>query len=106
MDEPTDIRQVKIPTVALGLILSVAAIVGTVTWSSARLVARIDHLEATVSSIESSMDMQAFARVVDVTEDLDEVWAEVDGINTALNDVMDSVGVLLMQDEQSYWGAD
>jgi hypothetical protein len=34
---------------------------------------------------------------------LDEVWAEVDGINTALNDVMDSVGVLLMQDEQSYW---
>ena len=103
MAEPTDIRQVKIPTVALGLILSVAAIVGTVTWSSARLVARIDHLEATVSSIESSMDMQAFARVVDVTEDLDEVWAEVDGINTALNDVMDSVGVLLMQDEQSYW---
>ena len=103
MDEPTDIRQVKIPTVALGLILSVAAIVGTVTWSSARLVARIDHLEATVSSIESSMDMQAFARVVDVTEDLDEVWAEVDGINTALADVMDSVGVLLMRDEQSYW---
>jgi hypothetical protein len=49
------------------------------------------------------MDMQAFARVVDVTEDLDEVWAEVDGINTTLNDVMDSVGVLLMQDEQSYW---
>ena len=103
MAEPTDIRQVKIPTVALGLILSVAAIVGTVTWSSARLVARIDQLEATVSSIESSMDMQAFARVVDVTEDLDEVWAEVDGINTALNDVMDSVGVLLMRDEQSYW---
>ena len=103
MTEPTDIRQVKIPTVALGLILSVAAIVGTVTWSSARLVARIDHLEATVSSIESSMDMQAFARVVDVTEDLDEVWAEVDGINTALNDVMDSVGVLLMRDEQLYW---
>jgi hypothetical protein len=103
MTEPTDIRQVKIPTVALGLILSVAAIVGTVTWSSARLVARIDHLEATVSSIESSMDMQAFARVVDVTEDLDEVWAEVGGINTTLNDVMDSVGVLLMQDEQSFW---
>ena len=103
MEQPSDIRQVKIPTVALGLILSVAAIVGTVTWSSARLVARIDHLEATVSSIESSMDMQAFARVVDVTEDLDEVWAEVDGINTTLNDVMDSVGVLLMRDEQSYW---
>jgi hypothetical protein len=49
------------------------------------------------------MDMQSFARVVDVTEDLDEVWAEVDRVNTALADVMDSVGVLLMQDEQSYW---
>ena len=48
MTEPTDIRQVRIPTVAVGLMLSVAVIVGTVTWSSARLVARIDHLEATV----------------------------------------------------------
>jgi hypothetical protein len=103
MTDTTDIRQVRIPTVAVGLMLSVAVIVGTVTWSSARLVARIDHLEATVSSIESSMDMQAFARVVDVTEDLDEVWAEVDGINTTLDGVMDSVGVLLMQNEQSFW---
>jgi hypothetical protein len=60
-------------------------------------------LEATVSSIESTMDMQSFARVVDVSEDLEEVWAEVDAINTTLNDVMDSVGVLLMRDEQSYW---
>ena len=103
MTEPTDIRQVKIPTVAVGLIMSVAVIVGAVTWSSARLVARIDHLEATVASIEDTMDMQSFARIEDVSEDLDEVWAEVDGINTTLNDVMDSVGVLLMQDEQSYW---
>ena len=103
MEQPTDIRQVKIPTVALGLILSVAAIVGTVTWSSARLVARIDHLEATVASIEDAMDMQSFARVEDVSEDLGEVWAAVDGINTTLDDVMDSVGVLLMQDEQSHW---
>ena len=64
MDQPSDIRQVRIPTVALGLVLSVAAIVGTVTWSSARLVARIDHLEATVSSIEETMDMNGYARSV------------------------------------------
>ena len=62
MEQPSDIRQIRIPTVALGLILSVAAIVGTVTWSSARLVARIDHLEATVSSIEETMDMNGYAR--------------------------------------------
>ena len=103
MDQPSDIRQVRIPTVALGLILSVAAIVGTVTWSSARLVARIDHLEATVASIEDTMDMQSFARVADVSEDFGDVWAEVDGINTTLDGVMDSVGVLLMQNEQSFW---
>ena len=103
MDQPSDIRQVRIPTVALGLILSVAAIVGTVTWSSARLVARIDHLEATVASIEQTMDMQSFARVEDVSEDLEDIWAEVDGINTTLDGVMDSVGLLLMQNEQSFW---
>ena len=103
MEQPTDIRQVKIPTVAGGLIMSVAVIVGAVTWSSARLVARIDHLEATVASTEDTMDMQSFARVVDLSEDLEEVWAEVDGINTTLDGVMDSVGVLLMQNEQSFW---
>jgi len=103
MDQPTDIRQVRIPTVAVGLMLSVAVIVGTVTWSSARLVARIDHLEATVSSIEQTMDMQSFARVADVSEDVGDLWAEVDGINTTLDGVMDSVGVLLMQNEQSFW---
>jgi ACT domain-containing protein len=103
MTEPTDIRQVRIPTVAVGLMLSVAVIVGTVTWSSARLVARIDHLEATVSSIEQTMDMQSFARVEDVSEDLEDLWTEVDGINTTLDGVMDSVGVLLMQNEQSFW---
>ena len=32
MDQPSDIRQVKIPTVAVGLIMSVAVIVGAVTW--------------------------------------------------------------------------
>ena len=103
MTEPTDIRQVRIPPVAVGLIMSVAVIVGAVTWSSARLVARIDHLEATVASIEDTMDMQSFARVADVSEDVGDLWAEVDGINTNLDGVMDSVGVLLMQNEQSFW---
>ena len=55
MDAPSDIRQVRVPTVAVGLVLSVAAIVGTVTWNSARLVSRIDQLEATVESIEESI---------------------------------------------------
>ena len=87
MTEPTDIRQVRIPTVALGLILSVAAIVGTVTWSSARLVARIDHLEATVSSIEQTMDMNAYARTVD----LEDLQITVNSLSVAMQDLGDII---------------
>ena len=87
MTEPTDIRKVRIPTVALGLILSVAAIVGTVTWSSARLVARIDHLEATVSSIEQAMDMNAYARSID----LEDLQITVNALGIALDDLGDMI---------------
>ena len=87
MTEPTDIRQVRIPTVAVGLMLSVAAIVGTVTWSSARLVARIDHLEATVSSIEQTMDMNAYARSVD----LEDLQVTVNYLSVALDDLGDMI---------------
>ena len=87
MTDTTDIRQVRIPTVALGLILSVAAIVGTVTWSSARLVARIDHLEATVSSIEQTMDMNAYARTVD----LEDLQVTVDSLSVAMQDLGDMI---------------
>ena len=87
MDAPSDIRQVRIPTVALGLILSVAAIVGTVTWSSARLVARIDHLEATVSYIEQTMDMNAYAR----SADLEDLQVTVDSLSVAMQDLGDMI---------------
>ena len=87
MDQPSDIRQVRVPTVAVGLVLSVAAIVGTVTWSSARLVARIDHLEATVSSIEQTMDMNAYARTVD----LEDLQVTVDSLSVAMQDLGDMI---------------
>ena len=87
MEQPSDIRQIRIPTVALGLILSVAAIVGTVTWSSARLVARIDHLEATVSSIEQTMDMNAYARTVD----LEDLQVTVNSLSVAMQDLGDMI---------------
>ena len=87
MDQPSDIRQIRIPTVALGLILSVAAIVGTVTWSSARLVARIDHLEATVSSIEYTMDMNAYAR----SADLEDLQDTVNSLSVAMQTLGDAI---------------
>ena len=85
MTEPTDIRQVRVPTVAVGLVLSVAAIVGTVTWSSARLVARIDQLEVAVSSIEAAMDMSAYAR----SNDLEDLQITVNALGVALDDLRD-----------------
>ena len=87
MNTPTDIRQVRVPTVAVGLVLSVAAIVGTVTWSSARLVARIDHLEATVSSIEETMDMNSYARATD----LEDLQITVNSLSVALQEIGDMI---------------
>ena len=68
MDQPTDIRQISISRVTLGLILSVAMIAAVITWNSARLVARIDQLEAAVESIEDSMDLNGYARSTHVDE--------------------------------------
>ena len=68
MTQPTDIRQISISRVTLGLILSVAMIAAVITWNSARLVARIDQLEAAVESIEDSMDLNGYARSVHVDE--------------------------------------
>ena len=42
----------------------------------------------------------------DVTEDLDHLHQRIDGLNDDLNGVMDSVGFLLMEDEQSFWPDD
>ncbi len=113
MNEPTDIRQVKIPTIAVGLILSVAVIAGTITWSSARTVSRIDRLEESVESIEDSMDMHAYARVEDVSEDIrdletrlaamEDLCSRVDAMEELVAGVASSVSALLMQDEQSFW---
>ena len=87
MEQPTDIRQISISRVTLGLILSVAMIAAVITWNSARLVARIDQLEAAVESIEDSMDFNGYARSTHV----DELAVRVD-------DLTGSVAYLLERD--------
>ena len=104
-DLPTDIRQVSVSRVTLGLVLSVATIAFSIAWSSSRLVSRLDAVEATVDAIQDSMDMRPFARVEDVTEDIEHIWAEMDDLSDELAGVKDSVGYLLMGDEQSFWEA-
>ena len=105
-DLPSDIRQVSVNRVTLGIIISTAVLAGSISWSSSRLVSRLDAVEATVEEIMDSMDMRPFARVEDVSEDIEDIWAELDDLNDGLDGVMDSVGLLLMSDEQSYWEAD
>lgn len=41
-----------------------------------------------------------------MTEDIEDLWAELDDLNDELDGVMDSVGFLLMEDEQSFWTDD
>ena len=86
-DLPTDIRQISISRVTLRLILSVAMIAAVITWNSARLVARIDQLEAAVESIEDSMDLNGYARSV-----------HVDELAIRVGELTDSVGYLLERD--------
>jgi hypothetical protein len=105
-DLPTDIRQVSVNRVTLGIILSTAVLAGSISWSSSRLVSRLDAVEATVEEIMDSMAMASFARVEDVTEDIEDIWAELDNLSDDLDGMMDSVGFLLMEDEQSFWPDD
>ena len=67
-DVVTDLKQFSLSRVTLGLILSVAMIAAVITWNSARLVARIDQLEAAVESIEDSMDFNGYARSTDLDQ--------------------------------------
>ena len=86
-DVVTDLKQFSLSRVTLGLILSVAMIAAVITWNSARLVARIDQLEAAVESIEDNMDFNGYARSAVV----EELAVRVDYLS-------DSVGYLLERD--------
>ena len=55
-----------------------------------------------VEAIQESMDLQSYARV----EDLNHLHQRIEGLTDDLEGVMDSVGVLLMEDEQLYWSDD
>ena len=48
------------------------------------------------------MDLQSYARV----EDLNHLHQRIEELTGDLDGVMDSVGVLLMEDEQSFWADD
>lgn len=107
-DLPTDIRQVSVNRVTIGVILSSALLAGSISWSASRLVSRLDAVEASVAAIQESMDLQSYARVEDVAEDLDDLWLEVDTLGHRLEELTDSVSFLLMVEDRGLpkWAAD
>tara|TARA_R110002072_G_C7811990_1_gene522568 strand:+ start:554 stop:883 length:330 start_codon:yes stop_codon:yes gene_type:complete len=107
-DLPTDIRQVSVNRVTIGVILSSALLAGSISWSASRLVSRLDAVEASVAAIQESMDLQSYARVEDVAEDLDDLWLEVDTLGDRLEELTDSVSFLLMVEDRGLpkWAAD
>ena len=101
-DVPSDIRQVSVNRVTIGVIISTALLAGSISWSSSRLVSRLDAVEATVEAIQDSMDLQSYARV----EDIDHLHQQIDDLTDDVEGLQDSVSYLLMGDEQSWWTDD
>ena len=67
-DVVTDLKQVKISRITLGLILSVAVTSGVVVWNAAQVAGRIDYLEKTVTVIEQNTgtDSAVLARLASI----------------------------------------
>lgn len=67
-DVVTDLKQVKISRITLGLILSVAVTSGVVVWNAAQVAGRIDDLEKTVAVIEQNTgtDSAVLARLASI----------------------------------------
>ena len=99
---PSDIRQVSVNRVTIGVIISTAVLAGSISWSSSRLVSRLAAVEAPVEAIQDSMDLQSYARV----EDIDHLHQQIDDLTDDVEGLQDSVGYLLMGDEQSWWADD
>jgi phage shock protein A len=62
-DVVTDLKQVKISRITLGLILSVAVTSGVVVWNAAQVAGRIDDLEKTVAVIEQNTVLARLASI-------------------------------------------
>ena len=64
----TDLKQVKISRITLGLILSVAVTSGVIVWNAAQVAGRIDDLEKTVTIIDQNTgtDSAVLARLASI----------------------------------------
>ena len=81
----TDLKQVKVSRITLGLILSVAITSGVVVWNAAQVAGRIDDLEKTVTVIEQNTgtDSAVLARLAGLEEGIESNASALENMRLA-----------------------
>ena len=81
----TDLKQVKVSRITLGLILSVAVTSGVVVWNAAQVAGRIDDLEKTVTVIEQNTgtDSAVLARLAGLEEGIESNASALENMRLA-----------------------
>jgi|TARA_R110000824_G_scaffold218269_1_gene404799 hypothetical protein len=84
-EDVTDLKQVKVSRITLGLILSVAITSGVVVWNAAQVAGRIDDLEKTVTIIEQNTgtDSAVLARLAGLEEGIESNAGALENLRLA-----------------------
>ena len=87
----TDLKQVKISKITLGLILSVVITTSVVVWNAAMLAGRIGDLEEQVQIVEANTgtDSSVLAKLDEISEGVLENALAIDAVRAARLDDLD-----------------
>ena len=85
MTDVTDLKQVKVSRITLGLIMSVAITSGVVVWNAASIAGRIDDLEKQVQVIEGNTgtDSTVLAKLDEISQGVMENADGLDDLRSA-----------------------
>ena len=85
MTDVTDLKQVKVSRITLGLIMSVAITSGVVVWNAASIAGRIDDLEKQVQVIEGNTgtDSTVLAKLDEISQGVMENAGGLDDLRSA-----------------------
>ena len=90
MTDITDLKQVKVSRITLGLIMSVAITSGVVVWNAASIAGRIDDLEKQVQVIEGNTgtDSTVLAKLDEISQGVMENAGGLDDLRSARVDAL------------------
>ena len=85
MTDVTDLKQVKVSKITLGLIMSVSITRGVVVWKAASIAGRIDDLEKQVQVIEGNTgtDSTVLAKLDEISQGVMENAGGLDDLRSA-----------------------